>query len=46
MKNICNVTAESGKRHREKLKALKEADPEYISQLEDKERAKVEKQLS
>ncbi len=36
---------ESGKRHREKLKALKEADPEYISQLEDKERAKVEKQL-
>lgn len=37
---------ETGKRQRERLKALKEADSEYIAQLEEKERAKAEKQLA
>lgn len=37
---------EDGRRQRERLKALKEADPEYICQLEETERAKIEKQLA
>lgn len=36
---------EQGRKRRERLKALKEADPEYIRQMEEKERAKAEKAL-
>lgn len=36
---------EQSRRYREKLKALKEADPEYIRQMEEKERVKAEKAL-